>query len=90
MSSLMVWFLLYFSLNSVFTTNENAAVSHQINLIIYTLPLLPACGGNKILLMVLYNLTPFSWTQGDGCLQEKPENQIVTSQASFGIYLSAL
>lgn len=52
----------------LYNTNENAAVSHYINLMIFTLPSLSTCGANEILLMVLYNLTPFSSTQKDVCV----------------------
>lgn len=56
----MVLLGLCFRTNSVYPTNENTAVSHYINLIIFTLPSLSACGANEILLMIRYNLTPFS------------------------------
>lgn len=79
-------FSLCFLFNSVYITNENAAVSHYINLIIFTLPPLSASGANEILLMLNYNLTPFSCTQKNPCVSRKnPLNQTATSQASFGV-----
>lgn len=63
-----VLFLLCFLLSSVYATNPNAAVSHYINLIIFTPPSLSASGANEILLMLRYNLTPFSSTQKDHCV----------------------
>lgn len=64
----MVLLGLCFRTNSVYPTNENTAVSHYINLIIFTLPSLSACGANEILLMIHYNLTPFSITHKDACV----------------------
>lgn len=69
----MVMLLLCFITNSVYSANENAAVSHYINLIIFTLPSLSTCGANEILLMILYNLTPFHSTHKDVCVfRESP------------------
>lgn len=67
----VVLFQLCFILNCVYTTNENAAVSHYINLIIFTLPPLSASGANKILLMLHDNLTPFSGTQKHHCVSRR-------------------
>lgn len=67
----MVMLLLCFITSSVYSTNENAAVSHYINLIIFTLPSLSACGANEILLMIRYNLTPFSGTDKDACVSRR-------------------
>lgn len=64
-------FLLCFVLNSVYTANENAPVSHYINLIIFTLPPFSASGANEILLMIHYNLTPFSSTHKDRCVSRR-------------------
>lgn len=79
-------FLLCIPFNRVYITNENAAVSHYINLIIFTLPPLSASGANEILLMLNYKLTPFSFTQKELCVSRRnPLNQKGTSQASFGV-----
>lgn len=67
----MVLLGLCFRTNSVYPTNENTAVSHYINLIIFTLPSLSACGANEILLMIRYNLTPFSITHKDVCVSRR-------------------
>lgn len=64
----MVLLNLCFIKNSVYPTNENTAVSHYINLIIFTLPSLSACGANEISLIIRYNLTPFSSTHKDMCV----------------------
>lgn len=79
--SFMMIMLLCFITNSVYSPNENAAVRHYINLIIFTLPSLSTCGANEILLMVLKNLTPFYSTHKDGCVPTKPPIQRATSQA---------
>lgn len=67
----MVLLNLCFIKNSVYPTNENTAVSHYINLIIFTLPSLSACGANEISLIIRYNLTPFSSTHKDVCVSRR-------------------
>lgn len=67
----VVLFLLCFVLDCVYTTNENAAVGHYINLIIFTLPPLSASGANEILLMLRDNLTPFSGAQKHHCFSRR-------------------